>query len=107
MPQRSNHIFTELGDQFAFGDWPNEAVPKVAAGVYAIWKNDLLVYCGMSGRNFEEQVKQSPKEFGLITRLRSHASDRLSGDQSCVYVANRLVIPNLRPITSVSSQKMR
>ena len=51
----------------------------------------------MSGRGFEEKAKQNPKEFGLITRHRSHASGRLSGDQFCVYVANRLVIPNLRP----------
>ena len=27
----------------------------------------------------------------------SHASGRLSGDQFCVYVANRLVIPSLKP----------
>jgi hypothetical protein len=32
-----------------------------------------------------------------VTRLESHASGRLSGDQFCVYVANRLVIPSLAP----------
>ena len=31
----------------------------------------------------------------LTTRLASHASGRLSGDQFRVYVANRLVIPGL------------
>lgn len=36
-------------------------------------------------------------KFGLVTRLASHASGRLSGDQFCVYVANRLVIPSLKP----------
>lgn len=35
-------------------------------------------------------------KFGLVTRLASHASGRLSGDQFCVYVANRLVIPSLQ-----------
>jgi hypothetical protein len=32
-----------------------------------------------------------------VTRLASHVSGRLSGDQFCVYVANRLVIPSLQP----------
>ena len=32
-----------------------------------------------------------------MTRLHSHASGRLSGDQFCVYIANRLVIPSLKP----------
>jgi hypothetical protein len=36
------------------------------------------------------------QNFGLITRLASHASGRLSGDQFCVYVANRLVIPSIK-----------
>jgi hypothetical protein len=32
---------------------------------------------------------------GLYTRLQSHASGRRSGDQFCVYVADRLVLPTL------------
>jgi len=97
MSDRNSHLFGDFSERFAFRDWPNKAIPKVTAGVYAIWKDHLLVYCGMSGRGFEEKTKQNPKEFGLITRLRSHASGRLSGDKFCVYVANRLVIPNLCP----------
>lgn len=97
MSEITSHLFGDFSERFAFRDWPNEAVPKVAAGVYAIWNDGLLVYCGMSGRGFEKKIKQNPKEFGLVTRLRSHASGRLSGDQFCVYVANRLVIPNLDP----------
>lgn len=34
---------------------------------------------------------------GQDTRLASHASGRLSGDQFCVYVANRLILPALTP----------
>ena len=49
----------------------------------------------MSGRGFEKALGTKPK-LGLATRLASHASGRLSGDQFCVYVANRLVIPTLR-----------
>ena len=36
-------------------------------------------------------------QYGMMNRLNSHASGRLSGDQFCVYVANRLVIPSLTP----------
>lgn len=80
-----------------FSDWPNVDVPAVAAGVYAIWDGQTLVYCGMSGREYEKALAQGRKLFGLLTRLASHANGRLSGDQFCVYVANRLVIPSLQP----------
>ena len=56
---------------------------------------DQLVYCGMSGRELEKALLERKKKYGLINRLASHASGRLSGDQFCVYVANRLVIPTL------------
>ncbi|CCQ10161.1 hypothetical protein PALB_10260 [Pseudoalteromonas luteoviolacea B = ATCC 29581] len=48
----------------------------------------------MSGREIEKNYHK--KKYGLITRLNSHASGRLSGDQFCVYVANRLVIPSIK-----------
>lgn len=48
----------------------------------------------MSGRGFQKALGGKAK-LGLTTRLASHASGRLSGDQFCVYVANRLVIPAL------------
>ena len=89
----SNH-FTP---RFPFADWPNPDVPLVAAGVYAIWKDNELIYCGMSGREIDSKGKTAPKKYGLVTRLNSHASGRLSGDQFCVYVANRFVIPSLKP----------
>src|SRR4030095_11785058 len=34
---------------------------------------------------------------GLWTRLNSHASGRRSGDQFCVYVGDRFVVPDLTP----------
>ncbi len=77
-----------------FSDWPNTNIPNVAAGIYAIWSGDELFYCGMSGREIEKNLNK--KKYGLITRLHSHAAGRLSGDQFCVYVANRLVIPSLK-----------
>ena len=72
-------------------------MPAVAVGVYAVWDCEVLIYCGMSGREFEKAVASTKVKFGLVTRLASHASGRLSGDQFCVYVANRLVIPSLKP----------
>ena len=81
--------------RFRFSDWPNRAIPSVAAGVYAIWDTHTLVYCGMSGRQFEEAQAAKKTRYGLVTRLGSHASGRLSGDQFCVYVANRLVVPTI------------
>jgi len=81
-----------------FSDWPNAEIPPVTAGVYAIWNEDELFYCGMSGRDITGTVASKRNKYGLITRLDSHASGRLSGDQFCVYVANRLVVPNLDSI---------
>ena len=80
-----------------FADWPNAEVPAVAAGVYVVWEGVRLIYCGMSGREYEKALTDSRKKYGLLNRLHSHASGRLSGDQFCVYVANRLVIPSLVP----------
>jgi hypothetical protein len=87
----------EFSRRHRFSDWPNSEVPAKAAGVYAVWDGDILIYCGMSGRQIEEALGSAKKKYGLITRLASHASGRLSGDQFCVYVANRLVIPSLKP----------
>src|SRR5262245_17210406 len=89
---------TEFSRRHKFSEWPNREVPAVAAGVYAVWDGEILIYCGMSGREFEKAVGSAKaKKLGLLTRLRSHVSGRLSGDQFCVYVANRLVIPSLKP----------
>lgn len=85
----------QFSRRFPFAEWPNPNVPPVAAGVYAIWRNNELIYCGMSGREIESKSRAGYKKYGLVTRLNSHASGRLSGDQFCVYVANRFVIPSL------------
>jgi hypothetical protein len=33
----------ETGPLHRFGDWPNEQVPKRAAGVYTVWEGDRLL----------------------------------------------------------------
>lgn len=85
-----------FSQRYRFADWPNSDIPSVAAGVYAIWNGRQLIYCGMSGRGMEQAFSPKRKCFGLMPRLASHAKGRLSGDQFCVYLANRLVLPGLR-----------
>ena len=75
--------------RFPFADWPNAGVPAVAAGVYAIWKDNELIYCGMSGREIDSEGKAAPKKYGLVTRLNSHASGRLSGGNLPLFNARR------------------
>jgi hypothetical protein len=89
----------ESGPSFRFSDWPNESVPKIAAGVYTIWDSRRLTYVGMAGRGLAADDLDAPDEpvkaRGLWTRLNSHASGRRSGDQFCVYVCDRFVVPHL------------
>jgi hypothetical protein len=57
--------------RFPFADWPNPDVPAVAAGVYAIWKDNELIYCGMSGREIDSKGKAAPKKYGLVRPYRN------------------------------------
>jgi hypothetical protein len=94
----SAEIIAELscGDPRPFANWPDHAVPTFGAGVYTIWHEDgRLIYVGMSGRGITAGTIQRNTPQGIYTRLHSHASGRRSGDQFCVYVADRLVLPTL------------
>ena len=85
--------------RFRFRDWPNPNIPRWSRGVYVIWRDDELIYGGMSGKQLEEKIRAIEEKrakntpLGLRNRLSAHRSGRLSGDQFCVYVANRIVIP--------------
>jgi hypothetical protein len=97
---------------YRFADWPNEAVPAVAAGAYTVWEGDDLVYAGMAGRSLTadsilEHRSDPTRVTGLRSRLASHASGRRSGDQFCVYVADRFVLPELDPETIKAVAKGR
>ena len=84
------------GMAYSFGDWPNSAVPTFGAGVYTVWHKDgCFIYVGMSGRGITADTIHRNTPHGIYTRLQSHASGRRSGDQFCVYVADRLVLPTL------------
>ncbi len=90
----------ETGAVYSFGDWPNHSVPKVAIGVYTVWESDRLLYGGMAGDKLTkdkviELRKHRNNRKGLYERLASHASGRRGGDQFCIYVCDRLVLPSL------------
>jgi hypothetical protein len=93
-----DELLVELGrgELHSFAKWPNPAVPEFGAGVYTVWHTDgRFIYVGMSGRGITADTKRRNTPHGLHTRLHSHASGRRSGDQFCVYVADRLVLPTL------------
>ena len=107
--QAESELLTELehGPLAWFRDWPGPGVhlSREGAGVYSIWNLDGdLVYVGVAGR----PSKGAPKGRGLFGRLNAHASGKRSGDQFCVYVADRLVLPELGPedIADISNGKL-
>jgi hypothetical protein len=77
-------LWDELNQQLVhrFADWPNKEVPKGKPGVYLIYQGNDLKYVGMASAN-------------LYGRLNQHARGKRSGDQFCVYVGDRLVMPKL------------
>jgi hypothetical protein len=104
----SDELIEQLGQGVAhsFSDWPNPDVPTFGAGAYTIWHRDgRFIYVGMSGRGISADTPRRNTPQGLYTRLQSHASGRRSGDQFCVYVADRLVLPTLtqEDITAVAA----
>ncbi|HEY0428909.1 MAG TPA: hypothetical protein VGC76_14100 [Pyrinomonadaceae bacterium] len=88
----------ENGKLHSFNEWSE--VPKICAGVYTVWREQELIYVGMSGRSMSaetivEHRNTNSRARGLFTRLKAHASGRRSGDQFCVYVGDKLVLPIL------------
>jgi hypothetical protein len=81
----------ETGPIYRFSDWPITAVPRSGAIAYTIWdRSDRFIYIGMAGRS-----GASVNGTGPFGRLASHASGRRSGDQFCIYICDRLVLPTL------------
>jgi predicted GIY-YIG superfamily endonuclease len=72
------------GEQYTFASGLG-SVPREAVGVYTIWQvTGDFIYVGMSANLWE--------------RLSAHASGRRSGDQFCVYVCDRFVVPTLTAV---------
>ena len=60
---------------------------------------DWLRRAPLSDVDFDDEraltQQEGAKKKGLTDRLKSHASGRRSGDQFCLYVCDRLVLPHL------------
>jgi hypothetical protein len=96
------------GPVYLFANWSNPKVPTFGAGVYTIWHNDgRFIYVGMSGRGITAETSRRDTPQGIY--LQSHASGRRTGDQFCVYVADRPVLPTLSldDITAIASGRPR
>lgn len=83
-----------------FADWPSDAVPRRAAGVYTIWRGRQFLYAGTGGRSAQQEDLAAGAALrggarGLWTRLNSHVSGRRSGDQFNLYVCDRFIVPAL------------
>ena len=73
-----------------FGEWPIADLPLPPTGVYTIWDRDgKFIYVGIAG------TKKDGGKQGMWGRLNSHARGWRSGNQFCVYVSDRLVLPSL------------
>ena len=84
----------------SFGDWPNREIPRVCAGVYAVYDRDeRFIYAGMAGASLTEAVirqkEAEGKKSGLFDRLNSHASGYRSGDRFNIYIGDLYVLPTL------------
>lgn len=84
-----------------FAYWPNRDVPTWRAGIDGVWRNDESLYVGIAGRGLVRDAHLAATATatrnakGLRDRLDSHVSGRRSGDQFCIFLCDRLVVPSL------------
>ncbi len=83
----------EDGAPHGFSEWPANHFAIGPSGVYTIWSRDEFLYVGMS--YVHRGDTPNPQAKGVFGRLASHASGRRSGDQFCIYICDRFVIPRL------------
>lgn len=95
MTGNSNSTAQELesGPSHWFRDWPATTLNAGPPGVYTIWNGLEFLYVGMS--YIHRDSTTNPQAKGVFGRLASHASGRRSGDQFCVYICDRFVVPSL------------
>ena len=85
---------------YRFAEWPLQAIPRVAAGVYAIYDStETLLYVGMAGAALDSTAIKAKtnagKQSGIFDRLASHATGYRSGDRFNIYIGDLFVLPNL------------
>src|SRR5262249_26852673 len=76
VPPETDLAGLQDGPRFRFADWPSDQVPRRSAGAYTIWREDRLLYAGMSGRGARAEDfvtildnDRRDKAKGLITGL--------------------------------------
>jgi hypothetical protein len=82
----------EHGCVHRFSDWPATHLEAGPSGVYTVWNNAMFLYVGMAWAHRDDS---NPRASGVFGRLKSHASGRRSGDQFCIYICDRFVVPEL------------
>lgn len=88
------HLYElECGEAHRFSAGAHPDTPRICCGVYTVWDENRLVYVGHAGRAVSGA--SGTRRTGLADRLYHHSTGRRSGDQFCVYVADRLVLPSL------------
>jgi hypothetical protein len=97
---RLGKIFEELnaGTLYPFSAWPVQEVPS-SAGVYSIWRGEEFLYVGAaSGPGYRAGQPPAPSSDikGLRAQLRGHWLGLRSGDPFCIYVCDRMVLPQLK-----------
>ncbi len=80
------------GPAHRFHEWPPTDFTVGPSGVYTIWNGPEFLYVGMA---WQHRGDTNEKAKGVFGRLASHASGRRSGDQFCIYICDRYVIPHL------------
>ena len=90
--------FTNLFDlsvkPISFMDNPKDYIPNYGSIVYTIWnKKNEWIYVGIGG------LGQSPNtplhQRNPVSRIQQHQSGRRSGDQFCIYVHDKFVVPQI------------
>ncbi len=80
MPEHDGISHLEHGTSLPLTVDAVRTLPKLP-GVYTIWQADTFLYVGRSTK--------------LRDRLSSHARGHRGGDQFCVYISDRFVVPSL------------
>lgn len=73
----------ERGQIHRFSEWSNTDCPRVAAGVYTIWRGSQFVYVGMSARGLTRQILETSSMLGRTTGLRTRLESVASGERTC------------------------
>ena len=82
------------GPFFRFSDGLDPSLPLAEIGAYAIWKWNVLLYVGSSGRAWKADPAPARMR-GIKDRLDSHWKGKRSGSTLALAVWDRYIVPSL------------